>query len=190
MRRLSLVLVTALAACTTTPTATPGVASPSPSAVTPTAAPTPAPTLVPSFVTEQIGRLTVTHPRDWRLVAGPAGGPFSPLFYLSTGSLTVQLCPTADPTTGAYAGCPPPLPELAPNGVLVTVWPNRGLPAAVPPIVRVEAASGACQAIGGDAQMQSVVGASVVGACLRGPDVAPSEADVRTVIDSLARPSS
>lgn len=179
-----------LAACTTTPTATLYVASISPSGLAPTASPTLAPSPLASFVTEHLGDLTVTHPRNWRFAAGQGGDPFSPLFYLSTESLAVRPCPTANPTTTEYPGCSPPLPELAPNGVLVTVLPNPGFGAAVPPIVGVETASGPCQAIGGDVQIESVVGATIVDACLRGPDTSHTEADVRAVIDSLAVTSS
>lgn len=185
MRRLTIALVVALAGCTTTPTPSPAVASPSPSAIAQTATPTPAASLIPSLMTEQIGRLTVTHPRDWLLIGGPGGGLFSPLFYLSNTGLTVRPCPTANPTTGVYSGCPVPLSALPADGVLVTVSPNPGFAASEPPVVSVETADGSCRAVGGETQIRSVVGPTVVGACLRGPDLPALEVGVRAVIDSL-----
>jgi putative hemolysin len=194
-----LAAVIAIAACNSTPvpTASPnpspsGIASPIPSPIpspTPTASPSasPSPSPTASVITEQIGLLSVTHPVAWRLVAGPTeipGRPI-PLFYLSDAPLTVAPCPTPDPKTGAFQACPPPLAALPAGGVLVTVDPNLGLPAINPPQVGVATATAPCQAIGGEAEMSSVVGGTVVRACLRGPDLAAHEAEVRAVIASL-----
>src|SRR4051812_4241604 len=82
MRRL-VVLLTALAcaACTTTPT--------------------------PVTVTEQLGRLRVTHPLAWTSVAGPGpvtGRGLVPQFYLTNSTLTVTCSPP--PSGGAFEGCP------------------------------------------------------------------------------------
>jgi hypothetical protein len=54
-----------------------------------------------------------------------------------------------------------------------------------PPEIGVGTATKPCKAIGGDAEMRSVVGGTVLGACLRGPDLAAHEAEVRAVIASL-----
>jgi hypothetical protein len=197
MRR-NLIVLTALiavAACNSTPipTASPnaspsGIASPVPS-LTPSASPTASPSQSPtvSVITERVGLLTVTHPVAWRLVAGPKEIPGRPvpLFYLSDAPLTVGLCPTPDPKSGEFQGCPEPLAALPSGGVLVTVNPNLGLPAMNPPQVTFENKTKPCQAIGGDAEMWSVVGGTVLTACLRGPDLAAHEAEVRAVIASL-----
>jgi putative hemolysin len=189
-----LTAVIAVAACNSTPipTASPnpspsGIASPLPSP-TPSASPIASPSQSPtaSVITEQAGLLTVTHPVAWRLVAGPKEIPNRPipLFYLSDAPLTVGPCPTPE-KSGAFRACPEPLAALPPGAVLVTVTPNLGLPAMNPPQVTVKVATESCQAIGGDAEMWSVVGGTVVSACLRGPDLAAHEAEVRTVIASL-----
>jgi hypothetical protein len=138
-------------------------------------------------ITEQVGLLTVTHPVAWRLVAGPKGIPNRPipLFYLSDAPLTVGPCPTPDPKSGEFQACPEPLAALPSGGVLVTVNPNLGLPTMNPPQVTVKTATKPCHAIGGEAEMWSVVGGTVLTACLRGPDLAAHEAEVRAVIASL-----
>jgi hypothetical protein len=193
--------VIAVAACTSPPIPTaspvpsPGLASPNMSppppspAITPTRsrAITPTPSPAATVITEQIGLLTVTHPVAWRVVPGPdqvANRPV-PLFYLSDVPLTVTPCPTPNSKSGEFHACPEPLAALPSGGVLVTVVPNLGLPAMDPPRVGVEAATGPCHAIGGDAEMHSVVGGTVLTACLRGPDLAAHKAQVRAVIASL-----
>ena len=121
------------------------------------------------------------------VTAGPKAVPNRPvsLFYLSDAPLAVGPCPTPDPKSGEFQGCPDPLSALPADRVLVTVDPNLGFPAMNPPPVRVEAATGSCRALGGAAQMWSVVGGAVVSACLRGPDLVAHEADVRGIIASL-----
>jgi len=208
MRRHLVALVAAVivvAACNSSPvpTAAPSpvstpVASPPPmpattpastptTTPTPTAATTPNPSPPAALITAQVGLLTVTHPVAWRLVAGPKAVPNRPvpLFYLSDAPLAVGPCPTPDPKSGEFQGCPDPLSALPAGGVLVTVDPNLGLPAMNPPRMDVQVADGPCRALGGAAQMWSVVGGAVVTACLRGPDLATREAEVRGVIASL-----
>ena len=194
MRRHLVALVAAViavAACNSSPvpTAAPStiatpVASPTPM---PTTATTPNPSPTAALITEQVGLLTVTHPVAWRVVAGPKAIPNRPvpLFYLSDAPLAVGPCPTPDPKSGEFQGCPDPLSALPAGGVLVTVDPNLGLPAMNPPQVSVQVATGSCRALGGAAQVWSVVGGAVVSACLRGPDLATREAEVRGVIASL-----
>lgn len=197
MQRNLIVLaaVIAVAACNSTPipTAIPspsllGIASPilspTPSA-SPIASPSQSPTV--SLITEQVVGLSVTHPVAWRLVAGPKEVPNRsvPLFYLSDAPLTVGPCPTLDPKSDEFQACPEPLAALPSGGVLVTVDPNFGLAAIIPPQVTVETATEPCHAIGGEVEMRSVVGAAVLTACLRGPDLAAHEAEVRAVIIAL-----
>jgi hypothetical protein len=189
-----LTAVIAIAACNSTPISTaspkpsPSSASPIPSP-TPSASPSATPSQTPtvSVITEQVGLLTVTHPVAWRLVAGPKDIPGLPipLFYLSDAPLTVGPCATPDPQSGEFQGCPEPLAALPSGGVLVTVDPNLGLPAVNPPQIAVRTATKPCHAIGGEAEMWSVVGGTVLRACLRGPDLAAHEAQVRAVIASL-----
>src|SRR6476661_1585931 len=197
MRRNLIVLgaLIGVASCTSPsiPTASPnstpsGTAPPFPSPIasgSPIASPSQSPAA--SVITERVGLLTVTHPVAWRLVAGPRNIPGRPvpLFYLSDAPLTVGPCPTPDPTGGEFQGCPAPLAVLPSGGVLITVDPNLGLPARNPPEIGVSAATRPCRAIGGEAEMRSVVGATVLSACLRGPDLAAHEAEVRSVIASL-----
>ena len=188
-RHLAALAAIAVAACNSTPVPT---AAPSPVS-TPVAIATLAPAITPNpsptaaLITEQVGLLTVTHPIAWRLVPGPRAVPNRPvpLFYLSDAPLAVGPCPTPDPKSGEFQGCPDPLSALPAGGVLVTVDPNLGLPAMNPPQVSVQVADGPCRALGGAAQMWSVVGGAVVTACLRGPDLATREAEVRGVIASL-----
>jgi hypothetical protein len=139
------------------------------------------------MITEQVGLLTVTHPSAWRVVQGPRAIPGRPvpLFYLSDTPLAVRPCPTPDPTTDEFQGCPEPLSELPLGAVLVTVSPNLGLPALDPPEVGVHVADRPCRALRGETQISSVVGGAVVTACLRGPEIAGHEAEVRGVIASL-----
>jgi hypothetical protein len=187
--------VIVIAACNSTPVPT-GTPNPSPSGIgspipgpsasaSPASSPSQTPTV--SVTTERLGLLTVTHPITWRLVAGPMGIPGRPvpLLYLSDAPLTVGPCPTPDPKTGEFHGCPEPLAALPSGAVLVTVAPNLGLPAMNPPEVGVGSATEPCRAIGGEAEMRSVVGDTVLSACLRGPDLAAHEAEVRAVIASL-----
>lgn len=191
---LMLIIAVSAAAACDSPTPPPASlmlsASPMPSAspiatASPIASSTPSPTT--SIITEQVGLLTVTHPAAWPVVPGPTAVPDRPvpLFYLSDAPLTVGPCPTPDPTTGEFQGCAEPLSGLPFGAVLVTVSPNQGLPAFDPPQVGVQVADGRCRAIGGETQINSVVGGAVVTACLRGPDIAKHEAEVRGVIASL-----
>jgi hypothetical protein len=171
----------ALGACTTTPvpSSTASLApSPMPSAQNPATA---------GLVTDRVGRLSVIHPAPWHLTAGPAPvtGGYVPLLYLSNVALDVKPCPTPDPTTHVFNGCPFPVGSLAPNGVVVTIEPNGGLLALIPSDVMSQAADGECRAAGGERQVGSVVGAVVVSACLSGPSLDAEEAQVRAAIASL-----
>jgi hypothetical protein len=192
MRRL-LILAAALAiaSCSTTPTPSTSSAPEPTTIVSPLPTSSPAAAAVPSpaaLITDHIGRLTISHPAVWSLVPGPApvSGGLVPLFYLSNKPLDVRPCPTANPTTHAFDGCPAPLAHLSPGDVLVTVIPNGGLAAMLPPQVFVQAPTDACIALGSDAQVFSVVGGVVVTGCIRGPDEATSEAELKAMIASIA----
>jgi hypothetical protein len=190
------------------PTQTPTTAT-TPS---PTTATTPNPPPTAALITEQVGRLTVTHPVAWRMVAGPKAVPnlLVPLFYLSDVPLAVGPCPTPDPKTGAlfqgcpeplavgpcptpdpktgalFQGCPEPLSALPADGVLVTISPNfGGVFEGIPPLITVDSPDASCRAVGGEAQIDSATAGTVVIACLRGPDLSSHEAEVRGVIASL-----
>ena len=191
-----LVALIAVAACDSAPIPIAASASPSPSrpappvlSPTPSASPIAASSQSPtaSVITERVGRVTVTHPDAWRLVGGPKAIPGRPvpLFYLSDAPLDVDACPTPNATSGDFQGCPEPLAALPLGGVLVTVDPNLGIVALNPPQVSVKTATKPCHAIGGEAEMWSVVGGVVLTACLRGPRLAAHEGDVRAVIASL-----
>jgi hypothetical protein len=142
------------------------------------------------LITEQVGRLTVTHPVAWQVVAGPKAVPglSVPLFYLSNVPLAVGPCPTPAPKSGVlFSGCPEPLSALPADGVLVTFSPNSGgLFEGIPPQITVGAPEASCRAIGAEAQVYSATAGTVVIACLRGPDLSPGEAAIRSVIASLA----
>jgi hypothetical protein len=138
-------------------------------------------------VTDYLGRVAIRHPATWTFTSGPkaVAGASVPLFYLSNTVLVVKPCPTPDPTTHVFNGCAPPLTRLIDDGVLVTVSPNLGLAALVPPLVTVESASDGCLVIGGVQEVFAVVGAVVVSGCLRGPDVRTSTAELQAAIASI-----
>lgn len=150
------------------------------------APPTPTASRPADTVTEQIGHLLVTHPTSWRAVPGPVSDPHRavPLFYLSNAPLSEAPCPTIL-EDNTYTGCPQPTNALPASGVLVTVSPNLGLSAAIPPRVNVAAAIGACLSIGGERSVESVVGGTVIEACLRGPGLDQTESQLRDLISTL-----
>jgi hypothetical protein len=162
--RLPVLLAALLfAACTTTPT--------------------------PPTVTEQLGRLQVTHPVSWKAVAGPrpVAGGVVPQFYLTNTTLTVS-CPT--PSGGLFDGCPAPITTLPTGGVLVTVSDAASLNEPLPPDIVAGSPTddwtGPCRSIGGERQIRSVRDGVVVSACLRGPNLDEAEAAIRAMIASLA----
>lgn len=167
MRELGVIIAAALAfgSCTTT------LVSPSTAAL----------------VTDRVGRVSITHPASWALVAGPPPGAFGyvPLGYLSSIPLNVGPCPTPEPSA-LFDGCPFPVTSLAPNGVVVTIEPNGGLAEESPPAVTTKAAEGTCLAAGGEREVFSVVGGIVLTACLRGPSLDAEEAQVRAAIGSIS----
>jgi hypothetical protein len=129
-----------------------------------------------------------------------------PLIYLSTDPL-LPTCATAPQTTPNPAdargrACDRPLEELAPNGVLVT-WLTTRILAPLPSAgdsVEVNGATGrlqiekpgSCSAVVADETLYVLVPIGqpkpwsniAVLACLRGPDLATSEAQVRAMLAS------
>jgi hypothetical protein len=129
-----------------------------------------------------------------------------PLIYLSTDPL-LPTCATAPQTTPNPAdargrACDWPLEELAPNGVLVT-WLTTRILAPLPSAgdsVEVNGATGrlqiekpgSCSAVVADETLYVLVPIGqpkpwsniAVLACLRGPDLATSEAQVRAMLAS------
>jgi hypothetical protein len=171
----------ALASCTTTPA--PSTTASRASSAPPSFQSTPA----GGLVTDSVGRVSITHPVSWRLAVGPpaVAGGYVPLWYLSTVPLAIKPCPTPDATTHEFNGCPFPAPSLPVEAVVMTIEPNPGLDAMVPPNVTSEPADGACHSAGGERQILSVVGGVVVAACLKGPDLDTEEAQVRASIASI-----
>ncbi|GEM_PF-7092321 len=140
------------------------------------------------MVTHTIGAAIVTHPADWRLVAGPnrpADGRAVPDAYLANIPITVVPCPSFR-DDGTYAGCVPPTDELPAGGVLVSLSPNLGLSELIPPLVSVTAPTASCQSIGGERSILAVATGLVVEACLRGPGLDQSETQVRAAVASMA----
>lgn len=138
-------------------------------------------------VSDRVGQVSVTHPVAWRLVPFvERGADYVPLFYLSDAPIALKPCPSIDPTTGEDWACPTPINDLAPNGVLVTVIPNQGLAAIVPPRIDRQPLAAECVALHGDREVSSVVGAVVIIACLRGPDVDRLEGQVTAMIRSVS----
>lgn len=206
-RRLFL-LVAALwvAACASpAPSAPPGIGSRSAS-LTPVASASAGHTATPTVMDAAAG-ISFQRPADWRRWQPNDYSPLTagPLIYLSTDPLrsSCAVAPDASPNPPDAQGqaCDRPLPSLSPNGVLVTWWTTRILqpfPSFGDPIVvngkatRLQVERPGCAAIGADEAISVLVpiGASstlsnvAVFACLRGPDLVTSEAQVRAMIAS------
>jgi len=129
-----------------------------------------------------------------------------PLIYLSTDPLlpTCATTPRAKPNPADAGGraCDWPLGELAPNGVLVT-WLTTRILAPLPSAgkaVEVNGATGrleieepgSCSAVGADETLDVLVPIGqprpwsniAMVACLRGPDLAAAETQVRAMLAS------
>ncbi len=194
--RISIVIVAivlALGACAPAPTPSPSDAPP---------------TDVAETVRDSSNGIGFERPTTWaRWQANDmdwmAGGPF---FYLSTDELrsTCAVPPDAKPNS-RYGDdpCTWPLDELSPNGVLVT-WVNDRILTPIPdegePIVLSSGPTrlqidkpGSCKALGADETINVAIPIGQptpisnlwVFACLRGPDLATSEAQFRALLRSM-----
>jgi hypothetical protein len=202
--RLSIVIIAgvmAMAACAPTPTPSQSSAAPSTSA--PSASPSPSDTVL-----ESIGGISFDRPATWTMwrpnqFDRAVGGP---LIYLSTDSLrpTCAVTPQASPHPPDFEGdpCTWPLGALGPNGVLVT-WVNtrilQTLPEegeaivvnSVPTRLRVDR-PGPCKAVEADETIDLLVPIGqptplsnlTIYACLRGPNLAAAEAQLRAMLRS------
>ncbi len=203
-----LLLVAALwvAACASpAPSAPPGIGSRSAS-LTPVASASAGHTVTPTVMDAAAG-ISFQRPADWRRWQPNDHSALTPgpLIYLSTDPLrpTCAVTPDASPNPPDSQGqaCDWPLTSLSANGVLVTWWTTRILlpfPSFGDPIVvngkgtRLQVELPGCAAIGADEAISVLVpiGASStlsnieVGACLRGPDLATTEAQVRSMLAS------
>ena len=198
-------LVAALAvACSPAPTAPPSAS----------AVPSRSPTLLPAspsaaaVVTDTANGISFDRPASWTRWLPNAHDPINdgPLIYLSTDPLlpTCATTPQGSPNPADSRGraCDWPLAELAPNGVLVT-WLTTRILAPLPSAgeaVEVNGATGrleiekpgSCSAVGADETLDVLVPIGqpkpwsniAMVACLRGPDLAAGEAQVRAMLAS------
>jgi len=175
---------------------------------TPSSNSLPAPPSAAPVVNDAANGISFARPASWTRWLPNAHDPITdgPLIYLSTDPLlpTCATTPQATPNPADAQGraCGWPLEELAPNGVLVTWLTTRilaPLPSAGDP-VEVNGATGrlqtekpgSCSAVGASETLEVLVPIGQpkpwsnidVLACLRGPDVATSEAQVRAMLAS------
>lgn len=202
-------LVAALAvACSPAPTSLPSasaVPTPTPS---PSPSPTPTSPSAATVVTDTANGISFDRPASWTRWLPNAHDPINdgPLIYLSTDPLlpTCATTPQESPNPADSRGraCEWPLEALAPNGVLVT-WLTTRILAPLPSsgdAVEVNGATGrlemekpgSCSAVGADETLDVLVpigqlqpGSNIaMVACLRGPDLAGTEAQVRAMLAS------
>lgn len=159
-------------------------------------------------VTDAVDGISFARPASWtRWVPNAHDAVMDgPLVYLSTDPLlpTCATTPPASPNPADARGlaCDWPLKELAPNGVLV-IWYTTRILAPLPSAgdaVEVNGATGrlqtrrpgSCSAVGANETLEVFVPLGLreprsniaVDACLRGPDLATSEAQVRAMLAS------
>lgn len=188
---LSLVATFAVA-CSAASTGSPSVASPSAAAV----------------ITDSANGISFARPASWTRWVPNAHDALmdGPLVYLSTNPLlpTCATTPPASPNPADAHGlaCEWPLAELAPNGVLV-IWLTTRILAPLPSAgdsVEVNGATGrlqtkkpgTCSAVGANETLEVLVPIGLqkpwsnidVVACLRGPNLATSEAQMRAMLAS------
>jgi len=155
-----------------------------------------------SFVSFRNEFVTFRYPAPWATSVWQEQVPhFQPMVYLST-QATHDPCRTSVSAGATSITCGFPLAKLDRGGVLVT-WENKGFPGTS--IARLPGAStrvdgrnakvsvarpGACRGVGADETMTVVIARPLpsnwtqVSACLRGPDLAAREAQVRSLLAS------
>jgi hypothetical protein len=162
----------------------------------------------PAMVDDAANGIAFIRPASWTRWLPNAHDPMTdgPLIYLSTDSLlsTCATPPSAalNPADSHGRACEWPTRELPPNGVLVT-WLTTRILAPLPSAGEAVETNGAigrlqiqkpgsCSAIGAEETLYVLVPIGqpkpwsniAVLACLRGPDLATSEADVRAMLKS------
>jgi hypothetical protein len=189
-----------------------GCASPRPTeALSPATTPSPSYAVAsPSVVADTLGSITFRRPAAWIRWQPNLSSPWEggPQIYLSTDPLlpTCAASPAASPNPPSSAGraCEWPIASLSPNGVLVELIDDRILSALPTAGTSIEANGhparlqikrpGTCEAIGADetltvalpiGQPTPLSNDEVVG-CLRGPDLAVTEAQFRALVSSIA----
>ena len=155
-----------------------------------------------SFVTFRNDFVSFRYPAPWATSVWKEQLPhFQPMVYLST-QATHDPCATSVSAAGASVTCGFPVGKLDPGGVLVK-WENKGFPgtslARFPGTpTRIDGRSakisiarpGMCRSVGADETMTVVIGRPLpnnwteVAACLRGPNLAAHEAQVRALVAS------
>jgi len=206
--RCSLLLAVAavwLTACAPAPTPS---ATPAPSPSAPSSASPSSSAAVATTVSDAANGISFQRPATWTRWQPNQSKPINggPLIYLSTDPLlpTCATAPEASPNPPDARGmaCEWPLTSLSPNGVLVS-WVNRRILAPLPTSGEVLPMNGnsarlqierpgACGVIGADETISVLVPIGqppplsnvAVVACLRGPDLATTEAQVRTMLAS------
>ncbi len=148
--------------------------------------------------------LTFTYPAAWApSVFTEQTLHFHPMVYLSTQPTHDPCRTTASALGGTTTTCGWPVDRLAPGGVVV-VLENRGLPlfslsnfAGVPtkiggrPAKVATAEPGTCRVLGGEASISAAIARPLVSnwtafeACLRGPNLAVQERQVRAMLSSM-----
>lgn len=202
---ISLVAAAAIA-CSPAPTAAPSSSpAPTPSSATTEASPTP-----PAIVNDKANGIAFVRPASWTRWQPNAHNPINdgPLIYLSTEPLLATCATTPEqtpnPPDARGRACDWPLASLSPDGVLVNWYTTRiltPLPSAGERI-EVNGATGRlqvekpgyCSAIGADETLQILVPIGqpkpwsnvAVVACLRGPELATSEMQVRAMLASAS----
>jgi hypothetical protein len=202
-------LAALLADCAPAPTATPGSIVPPPPTPTPTPPASPSESaLGATMVADSANGVSFERPADWTRWRPNEHNPINdgPLIYLSTDPL-LPACATApsatpNPPDSRGRACDWPLVALSPNGVLVT-WLTTRILAPLPSVGEglvmngettrlMFERRGPCAEIGGDETVSVLVPIGqptpasyiAVVACLRGPDLATSEAQLRAMFAS------
>lgn len=207
-----LVACGAASACAPTPSGSPATYSPqAPAQATgsPARSPeSPSPSPSPASVPDTANGISFERPSTWIRWQPNAHNPINPgpLIYLSTDPLLPACATTPDatpnPADAQGMACDWPLAALAPDGVLVTWYTTRILqriPSAGEAI-QVNGATtrlattkpGGCAVINADESIDLLVPIGqptplsnvAVFACLRGPDLAAAEAQVRAMLAS------